>query len=83
MREKDNYMLLKSGCLDTSEAPKDKEIYYRCLECGDIIVSIPRDNIGCPCGNIFIDVDYFRLAVRNLSKFEVVKKVTTQLEGIL
>ena len=58
---------------DTSQAPKGKEYYYRCMECGGVIPSIPKDNIGCECGNIFIDIDYFRLAVKDYSKMEVLK----------
>lgn len=75
MSQEDNYEVIKSGIADTSEAPRDKDIYYRCAECGGIIHSDPKDNVGCPCGNIFIDYDYFRLAVRDLSKFEAVRKI--------
>jgi hypothetical protein len=56
---------------NTSEAPKGKQTYYRCGKCGSVISSIPHKNIGCECGNIFIDKDYFRLSVEDYSKFEV------------
>jgi len=75
MSKKENYEMIKSGIADTSEAPRGKDIYYRCAECGGVIPSNPKDNVGCPCGNIFIDFDYFRLAVKDLSKFDVVKKI--------
>ncbi len=59
---------------DTAEVPKDKNIFYRCLACGSEIPSIPVGNIGCNCGNVFIDKDCWRLVVADFSKFEVVKK---------
>jgi len=74
MNEAHTYEIIKRGISDTSEAPKGKGIYYRCAECGGVIPSSPRDNVGCRCGNIFIDIDYFRLAVQDYSKFEAVRK---------
>jgi len=56
-----------------SEAPKGPNIYYRCLRCSGLIPSQPDDNIGCECGDIFIDIDYFRLVVRDFETFEVVR----------
>ncbi len=60
---------------DESEAPKGSDIFYRCQLCSCAISSQPNDNVGCKCGNIFIDVDYFRLVVRDFSAFEVVRRV--------
>ena len=71
-----NFEVIKKNILDADEAPRGKGIFYHCIECDEYIPSLPQDNIGCSCGNIFIDFDYFRLAVRNYSQFEVVKKVT-------
>jgi len=68
------YEVIKRGITDTSEAPRGKDVYYRCAECGGVIPSAPRDNVGCECGNIFIDFDYFRLAVRDYAAFEAVRK---------
>jgi hypothetical protein len=62
------------GLRDTSDAPKGRDVYYRCRKCGTLIPSVPKDNVGCDCGNIFIDVDYFRLAVRELGQFEAVRR---------
>lgn len=42
--------------------PRGKGLYYRCRKCGDAIASVPADNMGCSCDNLFIDVDYHRLA---------------------
>jgi len=71
---KDDYDIIKNGIADTSEAPRGDDIFYRCVQCGGIIPSDPRKNVGCPCGNIFIDNDYFRLAVRDYTKFQAIRK---------
>ena len=68
------FELLGDNYTDTSEVPKDEDIYYRCLECGEIIPSVPKDNIGCRCGNIFIDKDCWRLVVTDIRKLEVLVK---------
>ena len=67
------YKLIGTGYNDTSDVPKDDDIYYRCVDCLDVIPSVPHDNIGCSCGNIFIDKDCWRLVVANMQKLEVVK----------
>jgi hypothetical protein len=69
------FEVIAENILDTSEAPKGKDIYYKCMSCGDIIPSQPKDNVGCKCGNIFIDVDYFRLAIQRYSKFQALRKI--------
>ena len=68
------YEVVAASISDESEAPKGQGIYYRCTTCGGVIPSQPDDNVGCECGNLFIDIDYFRLAVRDLSKFEAVRR---------
>ena len=73
MKPTDDYQVICNGISDTSKAPHGKEIFYRCMSCGGVIPSEPRDNVGCSCGNIFIDIDYFRLAVRDQTKFQVVQ----------
>ena len=75
MSKQAKYELIKHGISDTSEAPRGKGVLYRCTECGGLVPSAPKQNVGCLCGNIFIDTDYFRLAVRNYSKFEAVKRM--------
>jgi hypothetical protein len=69
------YEVIYSGFKNTSEIPKDEDIFYRCMDCGGVIPSVPDDNVGCKCGNIFIDKDYWRLIVVDLTKLEVVRKV--------
>lgn len=75
MKKEAKYEVIKRGFSDTSEAPKGKDVFYRCTECGGLIASVPKENVGCRCGNIFIDIDYFRLAVRDYSKFEAVQRL--------
>jgi hypothetical protein len=58
-----------------SEIPKDDDIFYRCLNCGVVIPSLPDDNIGCQCGDVYIDLDTWRLFVFDLKKLEVIKKI--------
>jgi len=69
------FKIISDKIKDTSEAIKGKDIFYKCTLCGGIISSIPKDNVGCECGNIFIDVDYVRLAVDDYSHFMVIKKM--------
>ena len=68
------YVVVASDFNNISDIDKDDDLYYRCKDCGSVIMSIPGDNVGCECGNIFIDRDYWRLVVVDLSKIEVVKK---------
>lgn len=72
---KDEYVVIVGNITDTSQAPKGKDVYYKCMLCGDLIPSRPKDNVGCSCGNVFIDIDYFRLAIKDYSKFQAVKKI--------
>jgi hypothetical protein len=74
MKDDISYEIIKGGLADTSEAPRGTGIFYRCTQCGDVIPSNPRSNVGCSCGNVFIDVDYFRLAVRDYAKFQAIRK---------
>lgn len=69
-----NYQILQRKIKDTAEAERGRGIFYRCEKCGEMIHSVPKNNIGCKCGNIFIDVDYGRLAIDDYSKFIVLKE---------
>lgn len=73
MKDKD-YEIVASNFSNTAEIPKDEDIFYRCNECNTVIPSVPDDNIGCECGNIFIDKDAWRLVVVNLKTIDAVKK---------
>jgi len=73
-----DYELIGNNYDDTSSVPKDDDIWYRCTDCGDMIPSVPEDNIGCGCGNVFIDKDCWRLVVANMKAFEVVRKTPNE-----
>ena len=68
------YEVIQENITSTREAKKGKDIFYKCMICDGVIPSQPDDNIGCKCGNVFIDIDYFRLAIRDYSKFQVIRK---------
>lgn len=53
--------------------PKGKDIYYLCTKCNDAIPSQPDETGGCTCGNVFIDLEAFRLAVTDYRYFQVVR----------
>lgn len=69
------YQVIMTGLRDTHDAPRDRDIFYRCRLCEGMIPSIPKDNVGCKCGNVFIDIDYFRLDVEDMTQFEAVRKL--------
>ena len=73
MNEHD-YVLIGKDFDDTALVPKDDDIFYRCTECGGVISSVPDDNTGCECGNVFIDKDFWRLVVANMKQLEVLRK---------
>lgn len=67
----EKFKIILDKIKDTSNVRKGKDIYYKCTICGDIIPSKPKDNIGCKCGNIFIDIDYHRLSIDNYNNFQI------------
>lgn len=60
---------------DESSFPKSDNIYYQCTLCNKMVPSQPDDNVGCECGNIFIDIDYFRLVINDFSSIAVLERV--------
>lgn len=60
---------------DTSEAPRGKDIYYKCLRCGGSVISQPTESTECECGNIVIDVGYHRLHIEDYSKMQVIRRI--------
>jgi|SaaInlStandDraft_1057018.scaffolds.fasta_scaffold123221_1 hypothetical protein len=70
------YELVSDSYTDTGQVPKDENLVYKCKICLKCIASIPQDNGGCECGNVFIDKDYWRLVVANFNKFEVLRELT-------
>jgi hypothetical protein len=64
--------ILQQEFKNTSEVPRGKNLVYLCMKCGDRVPSVPKDNIGCTCGNIYIDRDYVRLVVEDFTNFCVI-----------
>ena len=58
---------------DTSQAPRDNDIYYRCGHCDGLISSVPSESVSCRCRRVSIDTDYNRLVIRDYSKFDVLR----------
>jgi hypothetical protein len=73
--EETNYTEILDGINDTSEAPIDRNVFYKCKKCGGIIPSIPKTSIGCHCGNIEIDKEMHRLWIGEYDKIVILKKV--------
>lgn len=59
---------------ETTPIPRGRELFYECSTCGGIIPSQPSDNIGCSCGNVFVDVDAFRVAIEDYSNFRILRR---------
>jgi hypothetical protein len=51
--------------------PGDKNIFYECQICKDIINSCPSESVECKCGNVMIDVGFGRMAINDESKVKV------------
>jgi hypothetical protein len=43
----------------TKGYPKEKNCFYECLKCGDVIPAEPDDAVSCKCRNIGIDQGRF------------------------
>jgi hypothetical protein len=55
----------------TTPIPHGRQLFYECLKCGDIIPSEPDDSIGCSCGDVFVDVDAFRVMIQDYTQFRL------------
>lgn len=40
------------------------DLCYKCLKCEALIPSFSAENIGCICGNIFVDVEAGRFSAK-------------------
>ncbi len=69
----DKYEVVQDRVSDTSQAMKGRDIYYKCEACDGLLPSQPKDNIGCKRGNVFVDVDYSRLSIKNYDQFMVLQ----------
>ena len=68
-----NYEVIAANITDSNQAPKGKYLFYRCKRCGEVLPSLPKDNVRCDCGNVCIDIDYLRLLINDYSLFEAVR----------
>ena len=73
MKEHD-YELVDNDYDDPSSVPRDDGLFYHCTDCGDVVPSVPDDNVVCRCGNVFIDKECWRLIVADMDNFEVLRK---------
>ena len=55
--------------------PAGNDLFYECLECHQRLPSMPVDNIGCSCGNIFIDMEAGRFIAINDEHVRLVRIV--------
>ncbi len=53
--------------------PTGETRVYHCLRCGNLILSLPSDSIGCDCNNVFIDVDAGRVIIEVVALFEILE----------
>lgn len=65
----------------TTPIPRGPDLFYSCSKCGDMIPSLPKDNIGCSCGNVFVDVDAFRVSIDDYSQFRILRCRKKKSEG--
>ncbi len=63
-------------------ALRGREIFYKCTKCDTIVATAPKDSGGCRCGNIFVDVDAFRIDVDDISSLVVLRKVDAEQTGL-
>lgn len=64
------------GCVHLEKGqgyPTGETRVYHCLRCGNVILSLPSDSIGCDCNNAFVDVDAGRLAIEIVALFEILE----------
>jgi ribosomal protein S27E len=54
--------------------PVGKDLFYECSDCGERVPSLPQESIQCSCGNIFIDADAGRMAVKDESKIRLLRR---------
>jgi len=72
---KASFKLIGKEYNDTGQVPKDKDVFYKCGLCQTIIPSLPESKIAsCDCGNVHIDLFYWRLAIKDFRGFEVLKQ---------
>jgi hypothetical protein len=54
--------------------PSGADVFYECEICGASVPSLPAHSTECRCGNILLDVDAGRLAVREKDKIKAYRQ---------
>jgi hypothetical protein len=67
------YEVVFTDITDLAEVRRNEDIYIICTICGDAIPTAPKKNVGCECGNVYLDLDYCRIGTKDLSKCKVVR----------
>ncbi len=67
------YKVLPIHASSVSEAIRGPTISYLCAKCETLVPSQPDDNMGCSCGNIFLDIDSLMLIVYEWASFKIVE----------
>ena len=70
------YEAVFTDITDLAQVRRNEDIYIICMKCGDAICSAPKDNVGCKCGNVSLDLDYCKIGSDDLSKCKVVRLKT-------
>lgn len=60
-----NHLYEESSISQQSSLIGGKDVFYKCLTCGDIVDSLPFNAAACRCQNIMIDTDGGRIAIRD------------------
>lgn len=53
--------------------PANHDLFIECLNCGDLTPTLPNENIGCKCLNVFIDVESGRVSIKQEKKIRLVR----------
>jgi len=54
--------------------PVGKNLFYWCSICGEKVPSLSLNSAGCKCGNVFIDTDAARVAIKETEKVKLVRR---------
>ena len=71
------YKTFAENLTEKDRIPRGHKLFYKCGVCDELLPSIPDDNMQCTCGNIQVDVDYFRISVNQMQKFKILEKLNS------
>jgi hypothetical protein len=73
--KKEKFETVDDKITKKTRLPRDKNIFYQCLKCGEMVPSTPKESMGCKCGNVFIDKEYFRAIIEDYPQAAVIKRL--------